>query len=71
MPWTNAHDFLDDRAGFFRIRVVEADPPGAWDIVLDLDGGYSDRDTAEEIAQSFRNDLRTLLTLEDIQARDL
>lgn len=58
--YVSADDFLNDRRDWLSVHAVEVQP-GAFDIVLKLDGTYFDRDTAREVAESFAHDLECLL----------
>ncbi|NKY57225.1 hypothetical protein [Nocardia flavorosea] len=58
--YITADDLLDDRRDWLSVHVVEVQP-GAYDIVLRIDGTYFDRDTADEVAKSFTRDVRALL----------
>jgi hypothetical protein len=60
--YATADEFLDDRRDWLVACVVEVDP-GAFDIVLRLDGTYYDRETADEVRDSFQHDLNVLLNL--------
>ena len=57
-----AADFLTERRDFLRVEVV----PGyrgadeGWDVVLRIDGTYSDRETAEEVAKAMKADIGAL-----------
>lgn len=58
--YISADDFLNDRRDWLSVYAVEVQP-GAFDIVLKLDGTYFDSDTAREVAESFAHDLECLL----------
>ncbi|MFF0816150.1 hypothetical protein ACFYVR_13505 [Rhodococcus sp. NPDC003318] len=71
--YVTADDFLDSRRDWLAVGVVEVES-GAFDVVLKVDGTYFDRDSAEEVAELFRRDLRHLLGNLDptrlLEARD-
>ncbi|MGI1849932.1 hypothetical protein [Rhodococcus ruber] len=58
--YISAEDFLEPRRDWLEVHTLEV-APGAFDIVLKIDGTYFDRDTAREVAESFAADLRHLL----------
>ncbi|WML63201.1 hypothetical protein [Rhodococcus sp. AH-ZY2] len=58
--YVSADDFLESRRDWLEIHTVEV-APGAFDIMLKVDGTYYDRDTALEVADLFARDLRYLL----------
>ncbi|MEV0435998.1 hypothetical protein [Nocardia sp. NPDC050413] len=58
--YITADDFLNDRRDWLSVHSVEVQP-GAYDIVLKLDGTYFNQADAEEVAGSFARDLRYLL----------
>lgn len=58
--YENAEAFLEDRRDFLEVHTVESEP-GSHDIFLKLDGGYSVREEAEAVAESFAADIRSLL----------
>ncbi|MGW5339587.1 hypothetical protein ACWEQD_14360 [Rhodococcus pyridinivorans] len=58
--YASAEDFLESRRDWLEVHTLEVEP-GAFDVVLKIDGTYFDRDTAREVAESFAADLRHLL----------
>ncbi|MEV0105558.1 hypothetical protein AB0H42_04330 [Nocardia sp. NPDC050799] len=58
--YVSADDLLNDRRDWLSVHAVEV-MPGAYDVVLKIDGTYFDRDTAHEVAESFTRDIRYLL----------
>lgn len=58
--YNSADEFLDDRRDWLSVQAIEVEP-GAFDIVLKLDGTYFDRETADEVAESFAHDIAALL----------
>jgi hypothetical protein len=58
--YANAEDFLESRRDWLEVRTLEVEP-GAFDVVLKIDGTYFDRDTAREVAESFAAELWHLL----------
>ncbi|MGV9745798.1 hypothetical protein ACWDTG_12875 [Rhodococcus zopfii] len=62
-----AAEFLADRIEWLEIVRVEV-APGAYDIVLKLDGTYCGDEGVEGVAEAYAEDLRRVLdTLEDPQ----
>lgn len=59
-PYPNADAFLEDRRDFLEVHTIEAQM-GGYDIFMKLDGGYSVREEAEAVAETFVTDVRHLL----------
>ncbi|MEU2035155.1 hypothetical protein [Nocardia amamiensis] len=58
--YVSTDDFFSDRRDWLSVHVVEVQP-GAYDVVLKIDGTYFNRDDAIEVGVSFHRDLRYLL----------
>jgi|GEM_PF-4767844 len=67
--YATTDDFFEDCRDSLSVHAVEVEP-GAWDIVLRIDGTYFDRDTAMEITESFARDIRCLLDHLDPSSAD-
>lgn len=52
----NADHFLNERRDWLSVHCVEVEP-GAFDIVLKIDGTYFDRDTAMAVTEAFARDI--------------
>ncbi len=59
-----AYEFLDRRLPWLAdagsVQVAHT-PDGGWDVALRIDGTYTTRDSAEEIADLFRDDVNELV----------
>lgn len=57
----SAAEFLADRRDWLEVATIEVEP-GAYDVVLKIDGTYFEKSTALEIAESFARDIEWLLS---------
>jgi len=65
-----AQAFLEERKGWLRVVVAQS-PDGGFDILLRIDGTYTEREDAEGIARMFRRDLRKMFRRDLRELRDV
>lgn len=63
--WT-LDDWIAERADFLHVHVVRSVGGSGWDVVLRIDGTYSDRAMAEEVAEMLRTEVRPMV----VEAQD-
>ena len=59
-PLDTAAGFLEERADYLYVYVTKSTGDG-WDVVLRIDGSYSDRAGAEAAAEGMRTWIRSLV----------
>lgn len=50
-------EYITTRPEYLRVSVVKSEGEDGWDVVLRIDGSYSDRRTAEAVASGLRRRL--------------
>ncbi|NKR31345.1 hypothetical protein GS504_20720 [Rhodococcus hoagii] len=58
--FNSAAEFLTDRRDWLEVAAIEVEP-GAYDVVLKVDGTYFEKSAALQVAESFARDIKWLL----------
>ncbi|WP_337110162.1 hypothetical protein [Prescottella equi] len=58
--FNSATEFLAVRRDWLEVAAIEVEP-GAYDVVLKIDGTYFEKSAALEVAESFARDIKWLL----------
>lgn len=64
-PWATVSEFMRDRWDFLSVAAAK-NSHGTWDVVLRIDGSYSQEDVCRAAADLFRRELAAALATEGI-----